>query len=778
MNKYTIILLLMLFATITSYSQVSGKVVNQNNEPLLNVSVLVNGTAKGIETNREGDFEIKGLKGSQTLTFSLLGYKKEVLKVQAPKINLKIILKNTNASLDEVTIDGRLNKTKVTSASLRLKTPIKQLPQNIQIVSDKVLEDQMITNILEGAIRNVSGVSPIEHWGHFARINMRGFRLPAFRNGVNIQDSWGPLSEDMFMVDKIEFVKGPSGFMMAAGEPGGFYNVVTKKPTAKKIAKISLMAGTQNTYRGAIDFGGKIGNNDRFQYRLNAMYQTAGSHRKFEEANRLGIAPSLSFKITPKTKFLTEFTYQDADSYIGSAYIFGPVSKGYASVDRNFTMIDKNYPKTEINELSFLNRLTHNFNDFWSAELQYVKIDYNQEGYSTWLDKFEDNGDATRYIGRWDAISEGNYFQAYINGKFNTGSLNHKILLGYDFTKKHYWAHDFYNSNQIIDTTKPFNIFSPHYGDFAFPTFTREKGSIKDIDGVYNYSSKINSGYIQDEISFLDDKIRLTLAGRFTNLSNQPFNKKQPISYEKFTPRIGISADVTKDITLYGLYDKSFVPASGARKDKADLIPIEGDIFEGGIKTSFLNNKVKASLSAYVITKKNITVSDPNNGANDRFVVQLGEVQSKGVEFDLQGNITNELSAILNYANTNVEITKDTNPNVIGKRITGHAKHITNGWLTYNFSRLSKLKGFGLSLGYQYQIDRSSWAWGADNKTDLPDYFRLDGAITWQNDKWRVGLNINNILNEYLYSGANYGSYLYWQSEPGTNGRISVSYNL
>ena len=84
---------------------------------------------------------------------------------------------------------------------------------------------------------------------------MRGFKLPAFRNGMNVELPWGPLSEDMSMVERIEFVKGPSGFMMSAGEPGGFYNVVTKKPTRNKIRELSFTTGSYNTYRGTIDLG-------------------------------------------------------------------------------------------------------------------------------------------------------------------------------------------------------------------------------------------------------------------------------------------------------------------------------------------------------------------------------------------------------------------------------------------------------------------------------------------------------------------------------------------
>jgi iron complex outermembrane receptor protein len=248
------------------------------------------------------------------------------------------------------------------------------------------------------------------------------------------------------------------------------------------------------------------------------------------------------------------------------------------------------------------------------------------------------------------------------------------------------------------------------------------------------------------------------------------------------------------------MYDQAFTAQNGITANGDPLTPVDGVDIEGGIKKTFFGGKLKTSLGVYQITKQNLANPDNVNPLKGKgpdgipytdddtnpeegtetfpYFVQFGEIQSKGVEFDMQGQITPELNVVLNYANTNVEITEDTDAAKVGQRIAGHAKHVTNAWVNYNFSKISKLNGFGASLGYQYQIDRSSWAWGANDQTDLPDYFRLDGAISWKNDKIKVQANINNLLNEYLYSGSNYGTYLYWQSEPGINGRITVSYTF
>lgn len=778
MKKITTLITVLLLS-ISIYGQtgsIKGKVVSQQNTAIPNVNIMVVNSNKGAMTNSNGVYEINNIKtGAHTIEISFIGYASQEMTVEVTEgktTNVpNIILQQKEEQLKEVVVEGLQNRyvAREPSSSLRLKTEIAKLPQNIQVISSELLQDQQVTSIMDGVIRNVSGVTMLEHWGHFARINMRGFRLPAFRNGVNFNDSWGPLSEDMNSVDRIEFVKGPAGFMMSAGEPGGFYNVVTKKPTEEFVGNISFTAGSLDFYRGTFDFGGKLSENGKLLYRLNGMYQTGDSHRGGEDAERYGFAPALTYKFSDKTQITTELNVQQAESYIGAAYVFAPVTDGYGSLDRDFKFTDTNYPVSDIQELTFFTNLKHDFSENWGFETQFAYLRYNQEGNSFWSWSISDNGDADRRVTQWDALSLGKYFQTYLYGNFNTGSINHNILGGFDFTEKKYWA-DF-NTTVAIDTGAPFNIYNPVYGNSLTLDFDRST-KVRNRNGGNPYSGfTTRSYYFQDEIGFIDNKVRLTLAGRYTELISLGKEDED----NKFSPRAGLSVDITPTLIAYALYDQSFLAANGIDFNGNFFDPIEANDIEGGIKKSFFDGRLKTSLGAYIITKQNVLVTDPEN---PNFSIQLGEVQSKGIEFDAQGQITPELNVILNYANTNVEITEDTDESVIGQRVAGHAKHVTNAWLNYNFAKTSKLKGFGASLGYQYQVDRSAWAWGADNQSDLPDYFKLDGALSWKNDNMRIQLNVNNLLNEYLYSGANYGSYLYWQSEPGINGRVTVTYNF
>ena len=78
-----------------------------------------------------------------------------------------------------------------------------------------------------------------------------------------------------------------------------------------------------------------------------------------------------------------------------------------------------------------------------------------------------------------------------------------------------------------------------------------------------------------------------------------------------------------------------------------------------------------------------------------------------------------------------------------------------------------------------YMLDRKTW-WNGDFKGEsLPDYFRLDGAISWSTPKVYIAMNINNLLNKRLYNGAHHSSgWYYWRPEASRNIRLNLTYNF
>ena len=771
------------------FSTIKGTITTANGKPAAYISVGLKGNGNGTLTDDNGKFTIHRVKaGSYTIKASAVGInasEKPVTVAAGETKTIDFVLSENDQALEEVTIAGKNNRYKISlpSASLRLNEPLLEAPQNIQTVSDQVIKDQQIISMSDGLIRNVSGAVRVEHWGDmYTNITMRGSQIQAMRNGFNVVSSfWGPLTEDMSFVDHIEFVKGPAGFMLGNGDPSGLYNVVTKKPTGFNRGEVSFTLGSFDLYRTTVDFDHKLTSDGKLLFRLNTAVQNKGSFRPYEQNDRYSVAPVLSYQLTDKTKITAEYTFQNAKmTEVGSYYIFSP--KGYATYPREATMTQPDLPPTRINDQSLFLNLQHNFDENWKLTAQAAYFNYSQVGYSSWPSAVNANGTIIRNVAIWDAASSMKLAQLFINGQVKTGGVNHRILAGFDGGKKNYMA-DWGQSHDLDLPSSPFDLNNPDFGFPAngFPNFDRITSlQQRAINAGGLMDSKYLSAYAQDELGFFDNKLRLTLAGRYTFVSQSAWGAA-PDKAKKVTPRVGLSFSVDKNTAIYAVHDEAFTPQSGLIRNGGKVEPITGTNNEVGIKKDWFDGKWNTTLSAYRILKQNELTADPTNSPGQNFSVVLGEKKSQGIEFDIRGKITDGLTLIANYAYTDSKVTEVT-PGVtginVGDVIPGFAKHVSNAWLTYTLQN-GALKGSGVSAGFTYLAGRATDTWSVGLQK-LPNYFKLDGGLFYEHSKFKITGNAFNILNKYLFSGSYY-QYLnayYYQAEAPRNYRVSVAYKF
>lgn len=707
--------------------------------------------------------------------------------------------------IEEVIVNGRYYKKYVEkqgSSSLRLDEALIKIPQNISIITNKALEDQQVTTLSDGVLRNVAGAQRLEHWGDmYTRVNMRGARAAAFMNGVNVTSTWGPLSEDMSYVDHIEFIKGPSGFLMSNGEPSGIYNIVTKKPTGHSFngtARVTL--GSFNMYRGETDIDTKI--TDKVAFRLNLMAQNKNSFRDYEFNDRYIINPSIKVDLSDKTTLTAEYIYQKAKmSEVGSAYVFS--FQGYRAKPVNYTITDPGLDPTKVDNNTINVNLQHKFNENWKLTSQLTYVNEYTMGSDIWPSMFEGNH-MIRRLNYWEADNTMKFGQVFLNGLVKTGPVSHKILAGLDLGSKKYMADwsqgynmDKYNANgdfdavnnNVADHSYWYNTDTNNYdsngeGGYFGPNNT---AAYKPFNKSTPLSVRAGAGstidqrytglYLQDELGFFNDALRLTLAARYTNVKEVNYGTKSEAN--RITPRIGLSYSIDENMSAYALYDQSFVPQAGLFRDGTTATPLTGNNIEVGFKKDWFAGKWNTTLSIYNINKNNEITGDPDltDNPNGKYSILLGKTRVQGVEFDLKGEIVKGFNAIFNYAFTENKFTETTAVSKKGDRVPGYAKHTANGWLNYTFSN-NVLEGFGLSFGGTYMADRSSWGWGSTNTQQMADYVKFDAGASWENSKFRVNFNVFNIFNRYLYSGAPYAGYYYYQADAPRNFRISIGYKF
>lgn len=779
-RNFLLVLIFFILTLHTSYGQsvgnISGYVADSTGSPLSQASIQLLGTTMGTVSDSSGKFFFTNVPlGKHSILVSTVGYQKKIMEidVEASKNTyVAFTLEGETRRLDEVVLSSdRLYKKDVLSPSLRLSDPVIEIPQNITIIGKELIRDQQLM-VLSEIERNVSGVTTnFPYPGIYTDFMIRGSRAEnnKFRNGI--QSAFGTqLMEDMSFVESVEFVKGPAGFMISQGEPGGIYNVNTKKPLRDEVREMTLSYGSFNLFRSAIDLGGAFKKNGKLLYRLNVMGQRSRTHIDYDYNNRIAVAPVVSYEFNNKTKLTGEYNFQQASLGIAEPSVFS--INDYKELPTNFTYYDPSGDGVKLTDHTFYINLVHKINDDWKLT---VKSGYSSgRWYGNRFDfdfspefKIIDNlGNMYRTYELRDITSTSTSGQLFLDGNMNTGSIKHNLLLGIDA------ANNSLSRLDISESVSTINIYDPKYD------LTKETLPKLSLEGLspYKESTNYSSFYIQDVVN-IKENLRLTLAGRYTNANILNFDEGAKIeNVSAFTPRAGLSYSIRPDLAVYALYDQSFIPQSGETLSKEKIKPLRGNNLEAGIKKEWFGNTLSTTLSMYNITKRNKLVTD----LDPDFVIPLGEIQSKGLELDVIGNINKELSVIFNYAFTDSEITEDLDETIKGQRVDGVAKHATNFWLKYDFKK-SIFKGLGFGIGGRYLSDRAALTKYADlSNTRFPvldNWKQLDMSLNYNLDNLRFALNVNNITNEKNYTGVPLSSLgaFYTQYAPPVNYRISTS---
>src|SRR6266853_1976513 len=121
--------------------------------------------------------------------------------------------------------DQRSRYTPTNLGLYRLSEPIRDIPQSITVVPQELMQEQAVTSFRD-ALRNVTGISLAAGEGGGAQgdnLTLRGFsaRNDYFLDGIRDQGSY---TRDVFNLESVDVLKGPSAVMFGRGSTGGAIN--------------------------------------------------------------------------------------------------------------------------------------------------------------------------------------------------------------------------------------------------------------------------------------------------------------------------------------------------------------------------------------------------------------------------------------------------------------------------------------------------------------------------------------------------------------------------
>ncbi len=659
------------------------------------------------------------------------------------------LVKSTSSPSDEpvittfpsiqITANRETSRYMATSSvtATRTNTLLRDVPQAISVITEDIIKDQSIRSIAD-AVRYVPGVGVSQGEGNRDALIFRGNRSTGdfFVDGVRDDVQY---MRDLYNIERIEVLKGANGMIFGRGGSGGVINRVTKQAHWDTSREFSFQGGSYDLKRMTADVNQVI--NDRVAFRINGVFEDAGSFREGVDSLRLGISPTVTIKATDRTKVVLNMErFHDertADRGIPS-FQGRPVD-----VKRSQFFGDPRRSNSDIEVLSFNSLIEHKFDIGVTLR--------NRTNYAQ-FDKFYENVFANGPVsgglvplGAYNNTTdrENVFNQTDFLYSLETGPIAHTLLAGIEIGQQ--ITHNKRDTGFFNNDPRPFRVPLSNSITNVPIVFTNTPG-----DANHRSRVDITSFYFQDQIELIP-QLQAIVGVRY-DLFEVNFQQKNGDEDRLKTkdgllsPRFGLIFKPIEPLSIYATFSQAFVPRAGEQLTSLSvttdtLKPEKFTNLEAGIKWD-IRPDLSLTGAAFRIDRTNVITVNPNDIT--RSFLTKGQ-RTEGVEVGINGQLTPNWSVMGGYAYQVGEITSEQLGAPKGNTVAELPRNTFSLWSRYDVT-----PRFGAAAGVIY---RSSMMASTDNLVVVPDFTRVDAALFARLSKnVRAQINIENLLNAKYFA--------------------------
>ncbi|QXC31018.1 TonB-dependent siderophore receptor [Aeromonas sp. FDAARGOS 1409] len=661
---------------------------------------------------------------------------------------LLAVCASPRAEDETLTVVGKRSQHQEVATATRTATPAKLVPQSIESVKASELTAFGQPTLSE-ALTGIPGVNASGDT-RFDGVTIRGFSASNDFYLDGLRDDM-QYTRDLGNIERVEVLKGPAAVLYGRGSTGGIVNRVSKVPQKGQASSVSARVGSFDSRRFAADLNGEAG--ERVQVRLNLAQEDKESFRDDVTSKRTLLAPSVNWEITDTLNWLVQYERNEHDRTPdrGIPGVDGrpadvPIESVYSDTRRDF--IDDAAQSTR-------SRFTWDLHDQWQLR--------QQLGYTT-LDSQFDNTYVTSVKGdkvtraRWqqDLKASSLTSNTEAEGQLQTGPIAHRLLVGLEQGWQERTPKLYQNASPI----PPGDLYDP--------------GSLPTYDGAMKLSSDAHHRvrgyglYVQDQLSLGDWHL---LAGLrrddFTVTSRRnDLDKEETLSVTSLSPRLGLVWNPIEEHAFYTSYSKTFTPVGGeligiTPGDKNNqLDPQHTRLYEGGVKSDWLNGRLATTLSLYRLEMYNKRSKDPLDPTR---VILTGLQRTDGIELSARAQLTDEIYLRGGIAIQDAEQVK-ADADLQGKRPMNVSRQ--NGQLFAGYQ--SGKQGWFGETGVTAVGDRFA---DNANTTTLPGYARFDARAGYRWPQWEAQLSVENLTDHDYFVSATSAA----QIMPGTPRQLHLT---
>ncbi|MCD6355163.1 MAG: TonB-dependent receptor, partial [Prolixibacteraceae bacterium] len=248
-----------IFASQLAIAQntISGKIKNEQNEPLAGANIVVKNTTIGTASDPAGGYTLEGLKnGNYIIRVSFFGYETQTktVKLTGQNVSLDFKMIQTSIDLDAVVVTGT-----------RTEKSLKNTPVLTQSIDFHELENKDINDITQALEFVVPGIE-FKNQAQGKTLSLQGidpqYMLFLIDGERMAGETYGDIDYSRINVadiESIEVVKGASSTLYGSKALGGVVNIITKTPADKFSLYASSRFTKYNTQNHKFSVGSKMG---------------------------------------------------------------------------------------------------------------------------------------------------------------------------------------------------------------------------------------------------------------------------------------------------------------------------------------------------------------------------------------------------------------------------------------------------------------------------------------------------------------------------------------
>lgn len=664
-----------------------------------------------------------------------------------PTINVE-----TNA---EVPKDGYRATT--TRVGKTLQDP-HDIPQAVTTITNQLMEDQQVSS-LKDALRNVAGLTFNAAEGGRAGDNMmlRGFYTFGDMYLDGIRDT-AQYNRETFYLEQVDVLRGAGAMLFGRGQAGGVINQVSKVPHLGDKGRITGSVGMYGYYEMTGDFNKQI--TDTIAIRFNGMKRTESSWRKNPAANdrpgldRDGFAISAGIGLNTANEFILSHirtTVDDKPDY-GVSFDSATRRPQEKFPVKYYWGTNKNFDEGTVNISTAT--FTHRFSPAseWRTQVRYA--DYER---SYWAKTPQTTlppsalavtgGNQTRYSDYKTITVQTDY-----NHRFKLFGMNHEFLVGGEYLNEDSFRSTLLNFGGTTVANPP--LFRPN---------KTNPGAVP-----VEFNSNSYAVYAQDTIEFIP-KWKVTLGGRRDQMDAKYNSTTSPkLNYGEWSMRGALSYHFSDQSHFYIAYSDSFSPTADLYQLSVTPLPPErSQVKEVGAKWLLFDGDLALRTALYRADKQ----WERNTDLESTAAILTKKRRTDGIELELAGRITSNWEVFSGLAIMNPEIREvavnvnpatgvltSANPEYKGKRARNTPPYAFNLWTTYKLP-------YGWKVGGGVEVKGKRYGYSPTGTGPIPTlpggtkfhpntapaYMRWDAMVAYEQPKWAMRLNVQNIFNTTYY---------------------------